>query len=60
LQTAFLPSQQFCEAGTAPEPPQMLPGGLQDWPFEQVRSSFVLVSNCGAAGLVPGESQKTP
>jgi len=42
LQTSFpLPVgfelQQFCEAGTwfASEPPQMLPGGLHDWPLEQ-------------------------
>jgi hypothetical protein len=44
LQTAFLPSQQFCEALVAPLPPQMLPGGLQAWPLEQVRSSLVLGS----------------
>jgi hypothetical protein len=36
LQTAFLPSQQFCEALTVPLPPQMLPGGLQLVPLEQV------------------------
>lgn len=36
LHTAFLPSQQFCDAFTAPLPPQMLPGGLQAWPPEQV------------------------
>jgi hypothetical protein len=41
LQTAFLPLQQFCEAFTVPLAPQMLPGGLQLVPFEQV-SSFVL------------------
>jgi hypothetical protein len=35
LQTAFFPSQQFCDAFTAPEPPQMLPGGLQETPFVQ-------------------------
>jgi hypothetical protein len=35
LQTAFLPSQQFWEALTVPLPPQMLPGGLQLWPFVQ-------------------------
>jgi hypothetical protein len=44
LQTSFFPLQQFCDAGTAPDPPQMLPGGLHDWPLEQVRSSFVLGS----------------
>jgi glycine cleavage system aminomethyltransferase T len=60
LQTAFLPAQQFWEAFVAPEPPQMLPGGLQAWPFVQVRSSLVLVSYCVAPGLVPFESQKTP
>lgn len=36
LQTIFLPLQQFWEAFTAPLPPQMLPGGLQLVPFEQV------------------------
>lgn len=36
LQTAFFPSQQFCEAFTVPLPPQMLPGGLQLVPFEHV------------------------
>lgn len=36
LQTAFFPSQQFWDAFTVPLPPQMLPGGLQLWPFEQV------------------------
>ncbi len=36
LQTAFFPSQQFCDALTVPLPPQMLPGGLQAVPFEQV------------------------
>jgi hypothetical protein len=35
LQTAFLPSQQFCEAFT-PVAPQMFPGGLQDVPLSQV------------------------
>jgi len=35
LQTAFLPSQQSCEAFTAPLPPQMLPGGLHAWPLVQ-------------------------
>jgi hypothetical protein len=60
LQTAFFPLQQFWEAGTAPEPPQMLPGGLQAWPPEQVRSSFVLVSYCVGPGLVPAELQYTP
>jgi hypothetical protein len=35
LQTAFFPSQQFWDALTVPLPPQMLPGGLQLWPFVQ-------------------------
>ncbi len=35
LQTAFLPLQQFCDALVAPEPPQMLPGGLQEVPLSQ-------------------------
>jgi hypothetical protein len=35
LQTAFLPAQQFCEAGS-PAAPQMLPGGLQAVPPEHV------------------------
>jgi hypothetical protein len=60
LQTAFLPSQQFCEALTAPEPPQMLPGGLHACPPVQRKSSFVLVSFCGAAGCRPVVSQNTP
>jgi hypothetical protein len=38
LHTAFFPSQQFCEAFTAPEAPQMLPGGLQEPPLSQVLS----------------------
>jgi hypothetical protein len=36
LQTAFLPSQQFWEAFTSVEAPQMLPGGLQEPPLSQV------------------------
>lgn len=60
LQTSFLPSQQFCDAGTAPLPPQMFPGGLQAWPLVQVESSLVLVSLAGGLGLVPAVSQKTP
>jgi hypothetical protein len=36
LQTSFLPPQQFWEAMS----PQMLPGGLQDWPFQQTWSSL--------------------
>jgi hypothetical protein len=40
LQTAFLPSQQFCDALVAPEPPQMLPGGLQEVPFVHRKSSW--------------------
>lgn len=42
--------QQFCEAGTwfASEPPQMLPGGLHDWPLEQTWLSLVLGSQYGA------------
>jgi hypothetical protein len=35
LQTAFFPSQQFWDAFTAPEPPQMFPGGLQEVPLLQ-------------------------
>jgi len=49
LQTAFLPSQQFCEAFTVPLPPQMLPGGLQDWPLLQVKSFLVEVSGATSA-----------
>ncbi len=60
LQTAFFPSQQFCDAGTAPLPPQMLPGGLQDWPLVQVKSSLVPVSLAGGSGLLLVVSQKTP
>ena len=64
LQTAALPSQQFCDAFTVPWPPQMLPGGLQLVPLVQVRSFFELVSNSGGTsffpvppGPVPGPSQ---
>jgi hypothetical protein len=61
LQTAFLPSQQFCDAFVAPLPPQMLPGGLHDWPFVQVWSFFELESHSGAvAGGPYVPSQKTP
>jgi hypothetical protein len=60
LQTAFLPSQQFWDAFTAPEPPQMLPGGLQAVPPVQRKSSFELVSLFGAAGRLPAVSQNTP
>ncbi len=60
LHTAFFPSQQFWDAFTAPEPPQMLPGGLQAWPPVQRKSSFVLVSFSGGRGLFPVRSQKTP
>jgi hypothetical protein len=35
LQTSFLPPQQFWEALMSVLAPQMLPGGLQDWPLEQ-------------------------
>lgn len=35
LQTAFLPSQQFCEALKPLIAPQMLPGGLQAVPLLQ-------------------------
>src|SRR5574342_829265 len=35
LHTSFLPSQQFCEAFTSVEAPQMLPGGLQEPPLSQ-------------------------
>jgi hypothetical protein len=35
LHTAFLPSQQFCEALKPATPPQMLPGGLQEVPLSQ-------------------------
>lgn len=60
LQTAFLPSQQFCEAFTAPLPPQMLPGGLQAVPPVQRKSSLELGSLSGGAGCLPVRSQKTP
>jgi hypothetical protein len=56
LQTAFLPSQQSCDALTVPLPPQMLPGGLQAWPLVQRKLSLVEVSG----GVVPAASQKTP
>ncbi len=36
LHTAFLPSQQSCEALTVPLPPQMLPGGLHAPPLSHV------------------------
>ena len=35
LHTAFLPSQQFCEALKPLTAPQMLPGGLQLVPLSQ-------------------------
>lgn len=60
LQTAFWPAQQFCDAFTAPEPPQMLPGGLQAWPPLQRKSSFDEPSFEGGAGVLPSVSQKTP
>ncbi len=60
LQTVFFPSQQFCDAGTAPLPPQMFPGGLQAWPLVQVKSSLVLVSLAGGFLSMPVASQKTP
>ncbi len=61
LHTAFLPSQQFCDAFVAPLPPQMLPGGLQDWPFVHVWSFLELESHSGAVAGGPwGPSQKTP
>jgi hypothetical protein len=60
LQTAFLPSQQFCEALVAPEPPQMLPGGLQEVPLVQRKSSCEEESFRGALGSFPVVSQKTP
>ena len=60
LQTAFFPSQQFWDAFTAPEPPQMLPGGLHEVPLVQRKSSFVDVSYAGGAGFFPAVSQKTP
>lgn len=48
--------QQFCEALTVPWPPQMLPGGLQLWPFVQVMSFFVLLSGDSCFAV----SQNTP
>jgi hypothetical protein len=60
LQTAFLPSQQFCDAFTAPEPPQMLPDGLHDVPLVQRKSSLVLESFRGAVLSRPAVSQNTP
>lgn len=60
LQTAFFPSQQFCDAFTAPEPPQMLPGGLQEVPLVQRKSSLVDESLRGGVGSRPAVSQKTP
>jgi hypothetical protein len=52
-------TQQFWEA-LSPNAPQMLPGGLQLCPFEQVRSFFELGSNSGAVSLADGPSQNTP
>jgi hypothetical protein len=60
LQTAALPSQQFCDAFTWPWPPQMLPGGLQLVPPVHVRSFFELVSNSGAAGFFPDPPGPVP
>jgi hypothetical protein len=60
LQTAFLPSQQFWEALTAPDPPQTLPGGLQEVPFVHRKSSFVEVSLRGGLPSRPAVSQNTP
>jgi hypothetical protein len=54
LQTAFLPSQQFCEAGS-PAAPQMFPGGLQAVPPPQRKSLVLLVS---AGSVVESVSQK--
>jgi hypothetical protein len=51
LHTAFLPEQQFWDAFTSVEAPQMLPGGLQLCPLSQRGGS-------GFAG-VPA-SQVTP
>lgn len=36
LQTSFFPLQQFCDAFTSVEAPQMFPGGLQPPPLSQV------------------------
>jgi hypothetical protein len=62
-----LPSQQFCEAFTAPWPPQMFPGGLQAVPPAQRLSFFELSSHSVGpgffpepSGAVPGPSQKIP
>jgi hypothetical protein len=60
LQTAFLPSQQFCDAFTAPSPPQMLPGGLQAVPPLQRKSSFCEESFRGGVLSRPVVSQNTP
>jgi hypothetical protein len=38
LQTSFFPSQQFCDAFTSVEAPQMFPGGLHAPPLSQVCS----------------------
>jgi hypothetical protein len=46
LQTAFRPSQQFCEAFTSVEAPQMLPGGLQAPPLSQVWSAGSHATSC--------------
>lgn len=52
LQTSLpLPKslQQFWDAFalSPPLPPQMLPGGLQDWPLVQTRLSLLLGSQYG-------------
>ncbi len=60
LQTAFFPSQQFWDAFTAPEPPQMLPGGLQEVPLVQRKSSWLEESFRGGEASRPVVSQKTP
>jgi hypothetical protein len=48
LQTSFLPEQQFCEAFTSVDAPQMLPGGLHEPPPSQRFSSALHVISCEA------------
>ena len=52
LQTSFLPEQQFWDAFTSRDAPQMLPGGLQEPPPSQ-RFSAVHVISCdvGTSGV---------
>jgi hypothetical protein len=51
LHTAFLPSQQSCEALTVPLPPQMLPGGLHAPPLSQVWLEHWTLCETGTSSL---------